>query len=254
MELKTSTPSIIYLYKTKDNSLAVITYSNTFVGDDDTQYTGYIISKNGEGIIEINEGSWNEQGKYLNNVTYEHLNIVDKCTSVKPYSPSKIYNICSEMFEKLGYSKQLLLTYDNAVFDSNTGAVVSSLHKLTNTKLEVETKEETEKEEEEFDIKKEFPAFNVLIVPFLFTLLTVLFTPILIEFTFKYALEMHLHAPNDAVTTFWYYVALVFAVIINSAYTMIGGISITVLAFYFFQRTSTIRDKQRIKKESEKGN
>lgn len=252
MELKTSTPNKIYLYKTTRDALAIITnWRNS--GIDNKCYEGYIILNNYDGTPYLIEKSWNQYGVWLDSNEVTVFNIIGECESIEPFTAKMIYNVLYDKFVELGYSKQLLDEYSKSpFFDAQTGMVLSFIGEACNANPDLESNavsdKKTNKKGECPKIDKEFASFNkALLIPFLYTLVAVLVLPILLDFTFKYALAMHLYAPNDDVTTFWYYVAFIFAVVIDVAYIVLGGFSITVMALYVFVKLSRTKVAKKLR-------
>lgn len=254
MELELSTPNKICLYKTKRDALAIITNWRSY-GIGKKCYEGYIILNNYDGTPYLIERSWDHNGVWLDNYGVSDFNIINKCDSIEPFTAKIIYDVLYDEFVELSYRKQLLDAYSkNPFFDAQTGIILSFIGEESNANPDLESNvvsdKEANKKGEDLKIEKEFASFNkALLIPFLYTLVAVLVLPILLDFTFKYALAMHLYAPNDDVTTFWYYVVLIFAAVIDVAYIVLGGFSITVMALYVFVKLSRTKVVKKLKKD-----
>lgn len=246
MELLLSGPQHIQLYKTTLDEIAVIT-NRINLSTDNKRYEGYIIFKDHNGKPYLSSRAWDEFGVYLDCHTISNFNIIGKCESIAPNTAAEIKDACYEAFIKEGFEGKAISLLRYSYFNSDTGEIISYVE----PQAALEEKQLKESEiEGESEIEKEFASFNkALLIPFLYTLVAVLVLPILLDFTFKYALAMHLYAPNDDVTTFWYYVVLIFAAVIDVAYIVLGGFSITVMALYVFVKLSRTKVVKKLKKD-----
>lgn len=245
MELLLSGPQHIQLYKTTLDEIAVIT-NRINLSTDNKRYEGYIIFKDHNGKPYLSSRAWDEFGVYLDCRTISHFNIIGKCESIAPNTAAEIKDACYEAFIKEGFEGKAISLLRYSYFNSDTGEIISYVE--PQAALEEKQLKESEIEGECPKIDKEFASFNkALLIPFIYTLVAVLVLPTLLDFTFKYALSMHLYAPNDDVTTFWYYVAFIFAVVIDVAYIVLGGFSITVMTLYVFVKLSRTKVAKKLR-------
>lgn len=250
MELLLSGPQHIQLYKTTLDEIAVIT-NRINLSTDNKRYEGYIIFKDHNGKPYLSSRAWDEFGVYLDCHTISHFNIIGKCESIAPNTAAEIKDACYEAFIKEGFEGKAISLLRYSYFNSDTGEIISYVE----PQAALEEKQLKESEiEGESEIEREFDTGfkKALLIPFIYTLVAVLLVPILSYFTFKYALSTHLSEPDNTVTTFWYYVALVSDVFVSTVYKTLGGLSIIVMALYFFDKLSQTKEAKKLKENVDK--